>query len=276
MEESPPDLVERFHAEGKLRWPSVEVPREAFAAFLQDRAPEREQLAAIHGADLYLACACSRDDARAIAAFDERFIREVPAFLAGIERSAAVIEEVRQLVRQRLFVAEDPARRKIHEYSGRGSLASWVRVVALRVASNRRRDDKAPKLSLDGDEADSQVLSTVDPELAVIKARYQGVFNEALAAAFASLPPRERLLFRMHYLDGLNLDAIGLVFSVHRATAARWLAGAREAVHERTLTLIGDQLNVDATELESLLRVVRNELDVSLRGVLCERGSGAE
>jgi RNA polymerase sigma-70 factor (ECF subfamily) len=192
---------------------------------------------------------------------------EVPAFLAGVERSAAVIDEVCQLVRARLFVAREDAQPKSLEYSGRGSLASWLRVVTLRVASNRRRGEKH-QVEFDDDVSATELLPAVDPELAVIRTRYGAAFNEALRRAFGGLTARERLLFRMHFLDGLNIERMGVVFGVHRATVARWLASAREAVLERTMTLLGDQLQLDARELASLLLVVRSALDVSLQGLL--------
>ena len=274
MAEPSPGIVDELYEQGRGRWTGVELPRDAFAAFLRERSPDDADLAALHGADLYLACACAADDPRALAAFEACYIAEVPAFLARIETPPDVVEEVRQLVRHRLFVAEDPDRRKILEYSGRGSLGSWVRVVTLRVASNRRRADGRMHAQLSDDESETKLLPTVDPELAIIRDRYKDSFDKALRAAFASLAPRERLLFRMLYVDGVNIDGIGLVFSVHRATAARWLAAAREAVLERTMSVLGDELRVDAAEFASLLRVVRSALDVSLQGLLGEAAAG--
>jgi RNA polymerase sigma-70 factor (ECF subfamily) len=248
--------------EGCRAWPAIDVPFEAWKTFLG----ERESLESLKAPDLFLACACASGNTKALEAFEARYIAQVPIFLAGIEHDPAVLDEVRQLVRERLFVGE---RKKIAEYSGRGSLGSWLRVVTLRVAFNRRRGVKAH------DElTDEEVLPDVDPELKIIQARYQRPFDAALRAAFASLTPRERILFRMHFIDGLNIDRIGLVFSVHRATVARWLAAARDAVLERTMSLLGDELDLDPKELMSLLRVVRSGLDISLQGLLAEEKRG--
>ena len=74
----------------------------------------------------------------------------------------------------------------------------------------------------------------------------------------------------MHYIDGLNIDRIGVVFHVHRATVARWIAGAREQLHERTMAEVASGLALSQEELESLLRVVRSSLDLSLRALLAE------
>jgi RNA polymerase sigma-70 factor (ECF subfamily) len=267
--------VERLHEAARAAWPGVEVDRARFAAYLLERAPGSHDLGALHTDDLYLACACTAGDAAGLAAFEARYVAEVPAFLAGVERSAAAVDDVCQLVRERLFVPADDGRRpKIAEYSGRGSLGSWLRVVTLRIAANRRRGDR-PHESLDEVGA-FDLLPAVDPELAIIKSRYRPAFDEALRAAFAGLTPRERLLFRMHFLDGLNIDRIGVVFGVHRATVARWIAAARDRLLERLMRGLGERLRIAPAELESLLAVVRSGLDVSLRALLSpEAGGGA-
>jgi RNA polymerase sigma-70 factor (ECF subfamily) len=142
-----------------------------------------------------------------------------------------------------------------------------VRVVTLRVASNHRRTLK-PHSEISEEE---DALPSFDPELKIIQAKYKRPFDAALRTAFESLTARERTLFRMHFIDGLNIDRIGVVFSVHRATVARWLAAAREKLLDRTMAQLGDELKLDPEELVSLLRVVRSALDVSLQGLLSSR-----
>jgi RNA polymerase sigma-70 factor (ECF subfamily) len=198
----------------------------------------------------------------------------VPAWLAGVERTDAGVQETRQLLRERLFLGGPDAKPKILEYSGRGSLASWLRVVALRVAHNRRRGALRDTVELDEAGDAPELLHAVDPELAIIRARYQREFGDALREAFAALQPRDRVVFRMHFLDGLNIERIGVVFQVHRATVARWIAAGREELCERTLALLGDKLRLDAKELESLLALVRSQLDLSLRTILREKEQG--
>jgi RNA polymerase sigma-70 factor, ECF subfamily len=266
--------VAHLYETARAAWPGLHVDPERFAAYVGERASGGADLAALHAGDLYLACACASGDPPGLAAFEARYVAEVPSFLAGVERSAAAVDEVCQLVRERLFVAGEGRRPKIAEYAGRGSLGSWLRVVTLRIAQNRRRGDR-PHASLD-DAGALERLPAVDPELAIIKNRYRPAFDEALRAAFAGLTPRERLLFRMHFLDGLNIDRIGVVFGVHRATVARWIAAARESLLERLLRGLGERLRIGPAELESLMALVRSGLDVSLRALLApEAGDGA-
>jgi RNA polymerase sigma-70 factor (ECF subfamily) len=262
---------------GRAAWPEVAVDGEAFVAHVAARLPDPgADPSALHAADLYLAFACGAGDARALAAFESRHLVEVPLFLAGVERAAADIEEVKQLLRERLFVASDEgAPPKILDYSGRGALGSWLRVVALRVASNRRRalhaggaDRHRP---FDDERDAASMLPSVDPELAIIKTRYKAELAAALREAFEHLTPRERLVFRMHFVDGLNIDRIGLVFQVHRATVARWIAAGRERLLARTMEGLGAKLRLVPSELESLVRVVQSSIDVSLFALLADR-----
>ena len=101
-----------------------------------------------------------------------------------------------------------------------------------------------------------------------LRARHAGEFERALRDAFAGLDERERNLLRLHFLDGLGIDGLAPVFGVHRATAARWLAAARTRLHDGVIALLQARLDVDARELESLARVVRSELEISLRSLL--------
>ncbi|MEM1013744.1 MAG: transcriptional regulator, partial [Planctomycetota bacterium] len=57
---------------------------------------------------------------------------------------------------------------------------------------------------------------------------------------------------------------------VHRATAARWLVSARETLAKDTQRILRARLHVTQSEIESLHRLVRSDLDVSLCRILSE------
>ena len=104
-------------------WPGIVVDE---ADFRQSLERAGAPIASLCLADLYLARACCAGDARALATFDEKFLAQVPAILAR-HRARDAADEVRQLVRERLFVAPP----KIASYTGRGSLAGWLRITVL-------------------------------------------------------------------------------------------------------------------------------------------------
>ena len=55
---------------------------------------------------------------------------------------------------------------------------------------------------------------------------------------------------------------------VHRATIARRIAGSRRAVTEEARRLLRAELGASEAELESLVGVMRSQLDLSLPGLL--------
>jgi RNA polymerase sigma-70 factor (ECF subfamily) len=246
--------------EGRRAWPDVDLDPGAFERYVRERAGPESDASGLRATDLYLACACAQGDERALAAFDKRWLVEVPAFLARTHPSPRFVEDVRQQLRERLFVE-----RKIEQYTGRGTFGSWLRVVTLRVASNLRRQDR-PHAELDS----AVPAPALDPELGVIQRRYGAAFRDALRDAFAGLEADERSLLRLFYLDGLNLERIAIVFHVSRATTGRRMAAARERLVTDTYRLLRERLNATSEELESLLRVVRSNLEVSLSALLRE------
>jgi RNA polymerase sigma-70 factor (ECF subfamily) len=51
---------------------------------------------------------------------------------------------------------------------------------------------------------------------------------------------------------------------VHRATAARWLEKARDALEQGTRALLVARLGIGDSSIDSLVAMVRSELHVSL------------
>jgi RNA polymerase sigma-70 factor (ECF subfamily) len=262
MPMSVPTLRAMFD-EGRKAWPGVELDAAVFERYVLERAGPAGDPSELRAPDLYLACACVEGNDRALAEFDKRWLTEVPSFLVRTNPSPRLVEDVRQRLRERLFLE-----RKIEQYTGRGSFGSWLRVVTLRVASNLRRQDKVHA------ELDSAVPApALDPELGAIQRRYGSAFRDALRDAFAGLEADERSLLRLFYLDGLNLDRLAIVFHISRATAGRRMAAARERLVAETHRLLRERLQATSEELASLLRVVRSNLEVSLSAVLREAQS---
>src|SRR5262249_49485390 len=160
--------------------------------------------------------------------------------------------------RAKLLVAEEGRAPKILDYSGRGPLAGWLRIAAIRTALDltRRSGNERPASSTD---ALLEVPAAIeDPELEHIRARHRADFKAAFEAARRSLSKEDRNILRLHLVDGLNIDEIGGIFQVHRATAARWIARCREKVHDETRRLLVERLKIGDTELKSILGIVRS------------------
>jgi RNA polymerase sigma-70 factor (ECF subfamily) len=252
-------------------WPDLAVPTEVFVAHLatrlRDDDPPLETLAKMHVTDLYLACACARGDAAAITAFDARCFRDVSSALRAMKLDDALLDEVTQQLRVQLFVAHSDAVPDIALYRGVGELRLWVRTVGVRAAFRvLRRERRAT-----GD-AEATLLSIAseadDPELEQLKARSAADFKAAFLEAVAALGARERNLLRHHIVDGLTVEQVGRIYRVHRATAARWIAAARERLMRSTQRNLRARLELDAAQIASLVRLVRSQLDISICRVL--------
>jgi RNA polymerase sigma-70 factor (ECF subfamily) len=102
------------------------------------------------------------------------------------------------------------------------------------------------------------------------KVSYARAFERALEEAFRELRARERAVLRLHFAEGMNIDAIGRVYGVHRATAARWIASCREELANTTRARLEAQFGeLPQDEFDSLFRLVHNELDLSVTSLLC-------
>lgn len=268
------DLEQRLWslvAEGRAIWPQLAVDAVAVVRFLGRQVTPELAESALDGlrpADLVLACACSQGNEAAILAFERDYIREVDIALARMRIGAARLADVKQLVRQRLFVGAGvgPLRSpgKISEYGGRGDLRRWVRSVAVRTCLNELRKGKR-EILVDDDQLIAQhAIAADDPEIDYMKRTYSAEFKTAFSAALAGLGPREQTLLRYHHVDGLNIDEIGAIYRVHRVTAFRWLEKAKEALVKVTLETLRAKLKLPAAELASVLRMIRSQMNLSL------------
>jgi RNA polymerase sigma-70 factor (ECF subfamily) len=77
----------------------------------------------------------------------------------------------------------------------------------------------------------------------------------------------------MHFVDGMNIDEMALVFRVHRATVARWLVSIRREVLTELCRRVSSHLRTSSSEFKSLVRLVRSDVRLSLRRLL---GTGGE
>lgn len=262
-------LAEAF-ARAREAWPEVEsIDGPAFARWLGERIAA-EEIPRAKVEDLLAACACVSGDARAIAAVEAKTFGDVEAALGKMNLSADRIGEVKQGLRKLVFVGDgaESSGPRIAEYRGTGDLRAWLRVTAMRAALKLIRKDGREQPS---DDAVLEARSSADdPELAYMKAAYRAAFRDAFQEALDSLHPKERLLLKQQIVDSLGIDELGALYQVHRATAARWVASAREKLLGRTRRTFMMRARITSDECESIMRMVRSQLDVSLHRRLAE------
>jgi RNA polymerase sigma-70 factor (ECF subfamily) len=270
-----PDLDRRLWtivAEGRAAWPNLAVEAHHVVELIARHATAELADAALDGlrpADLYLACACARQLPEAIAAFDRDYMREVDIALSRMRIGPPRLSDVKQLVRQRLFVGGGSAGQptgpgKIAEYGGRGDLRRWVRSVAVRTCLNELRKGRREVLVDDEQLIAQHAIAGDDPEIEYMKRTYAHEFRAAFGAALGQLGAREQTLLRYHHVDGLNIDEIGAIYRIHRVTAFRWIEKAKELLARSTLEALRGRLKLPANELDSVLRMIRSQIHLSL------------
>jgi RNA polymerase sigma-70 factor (ECF subfamily) len=264
LEETLRGLVEA----ARRAWPALDLPPETFVRHLAERLPADPEgdplavVAATHAADLYLACACARGDELAIAEFDRTFIAQISKYLSRADALPAVADEVKQTLRASLLVGNGEILPRIAGYSGRGPLGAWLRVTATRAALRLRDTERARNPANAGDAAVFPARG--DPEIDYLRTHYAEDFRGAFEATLASLSPREGSLLRLHFLDGMTIEAIGALYRVSGRTVKRWLARTRRRILDETHRRLAERLRISASDLDALIGLLRSRLDVSI------------
>jgi RNA polymerase sigma-70 factor, ECF subfamily len=260
-----PDLeatLTRLRDEARAAFSDIVVEDDVFAGHLGERvdrdteAPER-----LHSRDLYLACACARDDVRALARFDVEYMGVVNATLRRIGVCDSDIDETKQVLRNRFFVSDASSVGRIRAYSGRGPLAGWVRSAATRAALRVLRRAKG-EVHVEAEDLAMLPSLDADPELGCMRKEHSVEFVAAFREAFAILPVRDQSLLRQSFRHGLSIDKIGSLHRVHRATAARWLADARSDLAAHIHASLMKRLGVGRATAYSIARLVQGEVSV--------------
>jgi len=229
-------LLGDFIDRGRARFPDVAVDDATLIAALAEKLPAwstvREAVNGLDAGELYLACGCEQADPRALACFEAAYFPAIKTALAPMKLPTGADDEVRQRVRTKLLVGD-----KLRAYAGQGALANLVRVIAVRAALDMLRESRREQRV---DVVEEILAIDVSPELQIVKQRYREPFKRAF----------------------------GAIYKVHRGTAARWLEAIRDKLGERTREILGDELALEPSELESIVRAIQSQVSVTLSGLL--------
>jgi RNA polymerase sigma-70 factor (ECF subfamily) len=216
-----------------------------------------------HAGDLALACACTYQVSRGMDEFQRTYVPVIARVVARRAGASATGEDAVQTVLEKLLVPQADAAPAIAKYRGRGPLRSWVSTTAattlamlFRSEGRRREQSIEPELL--------EFAHQADPELARLAEQYKPEVEEAVREALQRLGERERLLLRLNVGEGMSIDQLGAMYSVNRATAARWLVAAKRTLALSAGQLLRERLKVSESECHSLLKLVRSQLDVSV------------
>ena len=272
------NLLQRVIQRGRSRWPQLDVPEDVFVSYLAQRLPEvrpevslEQALAETRLDDLYLACACVHRVPEAVPTLEQYCI---PRLRRALRRFAPVLDDVLQDLRVHLLVGMTETGPRLPTYRGEAGLTQWLYPTALRMA--QRQANVVPTHHVDNVLEALTALPAPGPdaELDLLKSRFKRDFKQALRETLDALLPGERNLLRLYYLNQRTTTELGRLYGMNQSTASRWLKEVRERVYEETKRRLQERLQLSSQEFESLLNIVRSQLDLSLSQLFGEEGGG--
>ena len=252
-------------AAARTRWPQIAFDEAACRRHLEDCSDEGTLPP--FAVELVLAVACLTGDAAAIRAFNGEMFERVDRVLGRLGLGTADADDVKQDVRTKLLVASAAGEAKLALYRGTGPLAHWVASVAGREALGAMRK-KRPTDAIDDD--DFLADAADDPELVALKAQHGAAFKAAFQAAVRELGSRERGILRALVVDDRSVNEVAAVYGIHRVTASRWVSELRADLLKRTRDQLRDRFQLDPGSLDSALRLLDSNLELSLYRLLLE------
>ena len=187
--------------------------------------------------DLCLIVACEQGNQRAWDDLVERFSPTVRSAARGASSNEDAADDLAQSIWAELHGlrrgADGQPTGKLAYYSGRGSLAGWLRAVVAQLAIDQHRKQSRLVQTEEDADFDRIVQSStqqdwsrdpvVNPEEKTSRKIAAAEMQQALSKAVQELAAEDRLLVKLYYFDALRLKEAGAVLGVHEATASRRL-----------------------------------------------------
>lgn len=229
--------------------------KEQIASFLS--ALKLEELALTHG--------CAAGNQHAWDVFLTKYRESIYQSSRAITRSESVGRELADSLYAELYGLgpADERKSKLALYSGRGSLAGWLRMVLAQSYVNQIRASKR-LLSIEEEEEEhgTQFAAAPVASVPVADPRVKQCTDETLAR----LSAEERFLLSSYFLDGRRLAEIARTLGVHESTISRKLEKLLKDVRKRIRKGL-EQRGMSRRQADEALETdVRDlELDVSAR-----------
>ena len=239
--------------------------------------------------DLCLIVACEFGDEKAWNELVERFSATVRSAARSASSNEDAAEDLAQSIWAELYGLrtrkDGKTASKLAYYSGRGSLAGWLRAVVAQLAvDSYRKQARLVQADEDGDldrlaretpmtELQTAVASTgQNPEQVVSNRFAERDMQNALHTAVKELTPEDRLLVKLYYFDNLRLHEAGKVLGVHEATASRRLTKVHTQLRRRVGEILISERGWTKAETERSFSEVAQYLDTDLESVLGKTG----
>lgn len=120
----------------------------------------------------------------------------------------------------------------IHEYSGKGSLAAWLRKIAVNVAITRFTSNQKHQQEVELE--DYQVAETIYADSAEHE-----FTSEELFKVLNELPPRFRMVFNLYAIEGYKHKEIAKMLDIDVGTSKSHYSRAKGMIKEKLIALAG-------------------------------------
>lgn len=239
--------------------------------------------------DLCLIIACELGDENSWNELVERFTPTVRSAARSASANEDAAEDLAQSIWAELFGIRNrkdgKSSSKLAYYSGRGSLAGWLRAVVAQLAVDTyRRQSRLVQTEEDADlerlsheasahEGQQVVPASLlqNPEQTIANRFAEADLQAALRDAVGRLSAPDRLLVKLYYFDELRLREAGAVLGVHEATASRRLTRVHAELRKMVAEILVNEKGWTKAEAEMSFAELARTVDADLETLLTKQ-----
>ncbi len=248
-----------------------------------DRSSIRDFIDEIRADDLCLIIACEQGDEKAWEDLVANFDATVKSAARKMTSNAEDAEDLAGSIWAELYGlrqdAEGNKKSKLAYYSGRGSLAGWLRAVVSQLAVDEHRkqsrmvqieeDREFENLAAEASMSDNGLVAHSDsPEEIFSERETAADVSAALSDAIAGLADEDRLILKLYYFEDLKLKDIAATFDYHEATASRRLSRIQADIRKTVEKMLKDRHGWTDSEVRRHLAAAAEKLGISFEQML--------
>jgi len=246
-----------------------------------DRKTIKQFVDEIRADDLCLIIACEKGDEKAWEYLVANFDSTVKSAARKISSNNEDAEDLASSIWAELYGlrqdAEGNKKSKLAYYSGRGSLAGWLRAVVSQLAIDEYRKqsrfvqveetrdfENLAEESSNHSGNDRVVHHAENPEELLTSEQTSGDVSLALKHAIESLDPEDKLVMKLYYFDDLKLKEVAAMFGYHEATASRKLTRIQTEIRKSVEKKLRERHGWSESEVKRCLSETASKLGISV------------
>jgi len=239
----------------------------------------------IRADDLCLIIACERGDEKAWEDLVRSFDLTVKSAARKFAKNTEDAEDLAGSIWAELYGLKKDAsgrlKTKLSYYSGRGSLAGWLRAVTNQLAVDQfRKESKFVQIeearefenlaneSSENSDNNLVVAKSENPEDAFSAKQTRKDVSEALKQATSELVAEDKLILKLYYFDDLKLKDIGATLGFHEATASRKLVRIQTETRKSVEKILRSRHGWKQEEVKGYLSDAAAKLGISFEKLL--------